>query len=64
MLGRDYAGYFQFGNERALARVLWRAESDPAYYARLKRQCAARRALTQPAREKNAVRELLREVTA
>jgi len=64
MLGRDYAGYFPFGNERALARLLWRAESDAAFYARLKRQCAARRTLTRPAREKNALRALLREVAA
>jgi len=64
MLGRDYIGYFPLGNERALARLLWRAESDPAFYARLKRQCAARRTLTRPAREKNALRALLREVAA
>jgi len=62
MLGRDYAGYFPCGDERALARVLWRAESDAGFYARLKRQCAARRDLTRRSREKNALRLLLREV--
>ena len=64
MLGRDYAGYFPVGDERALARLLWRAESEPEFYARLKRQCDARRELTRPAREKNALRSLLREFEA
>jgi glycosyltransferase involved in cell wall biosynthesis len=64
MLGQDYAGYFPFGDERALARVLWRAESDPEFYARLKRQCDARRGLTRRSREKTALRSLLREVQA
>jgi putative glycosyltransferase (TIGR04348 family) len=64
MLGQDYAGYFPFGDERALARVLWRAESDPEFYARLKRQCGARRGLTHRSREKTALRRLLREVQA
>ena len=31
MLGKDYAGYYAPGNERALARLLWRAESDAEY---------------------------------
>jgi putative glycosyltransferase (TIGR04348 family) len=62
MLGRGYAGYFSFGDERALARILWRAESDPGFYARLKRQCAARRTLTRPAREKAELRKLLRDL--
>jgi glycosyltransferase involved in cell wall biosynthesis len=64
MLGKDYAGYFPFGDERALARVLWRAESDPEFYARLKRQCGARRGLTRRSREKTALRRLLHEVQA
>ncbi len=49
MLGGDYAGYFPPGNERALARVLARAESDAEFYRRLRRQCAARRHLTRRA---------------
>ena len=64
MLGSAYAGYYPYGDERALARILWRAESDPAFYARLERQCAARRKLTDRAREKSALRQLLRELTA
>ena len=64
MLGRDYAGYFPLGDDRALARALWRAESDPEFYARLRRQCAARRALTRRSLEKDALRMLLRELPA
>ncbi len=62
MLGRAYGGYYEFGDERALARLLSRAETDRMFYARLKGECAARRNLTLPAREKAALRALLREL--
>ena len=62
MLGRDYAGYYPSGNERALARLLWRAESDAEFYRRLQRQCAARRHLTRRQREKRALQLLMREL--
>jgi len=63
MLGADYAGYYPPGNERALARLLWRAESDPEFYRKLKRHCAARRHLISRAREKDGLRRLLRELS-
>ncbi len=59
MLGREYAGYFRLEDERALARLLARAENDPAFYRRLARQCAARKALVSRAREKRGLRKLL-----
>jgi putative glycosyltransferase (TIGR04348 family) len=62
MLGSDYAGYFPCGNERVLARLLRRAESDPEFYQHLRRQCAARRHLTPRSLEKNALRTLMREI--
>lgn len=62
MLGTDYAGYYPLGNERALARLLWRAESDPEFYRTLKRQCTARRHLISRTREKDGLRLLLREL--
>ncbi|HEX6005351.1 MAG TPA: selenoneine biosynthesis selenosugar synthase SenB [Burkholderiales bacterium] len=62
MLGRGYAGYFPAGNERALARLLWRVESDPEFYRTLKRQCAARRALVDPRRERRALERLIAEL--
>jgi putative glycosyltransferase (TIGR04348 family) len=61
MLGRDYAGYYAPGNERALARLLWRAESDPDYYRLLKAQCRARRHLVSVSRERESLRRLLAE---
>ena len=64
MLGMDYAGYYPLGDERALAKLLWCAESDPEFYRTLKCQCAARRHLISRAREKDALRRLLRELSA
>lgn len=59
MLGEGYAGYYPVGDTAALATLLWHAESDPDYLARLIRQCAARAALFEPAREATAVQGLL-----
>ena len=59
MLGSDYAGYFPVENERALARLLRRAESDPSFYLKLKKQCVARRILVQPQREARCLKRLL-----
>jgi putative glycosyltransferase (TIGR04348 family) len=62
MLGRRYAGYFPVENEKALARLLWRAESDPDFYRRLKRQGAQRRPLFTPQREARSLRRLVKEL--
>jgi glycosyltransferase involved in cell wall biosynthesis len=62
MLGRDYAGYFPVEDEKALAGLLWRAESDAAFYRRLKSQCAARRPLVDPDREAGGLNRLLAEL--
>jgi putative glycosyltransferase (TIGR04348 family) len=62
MLGKGYAGYYPLEDERALARVLWCAETDPAYYKRLATQCLARSAKLTYARERGALRRLLAEV--
>ena len=62
MLGRGYPGYFPFGDERALARLIARAAREPAFYARLGRALRARRALFAPAAERRALAALLREL--
>lgn len=59
MLGRDYTGYYPLENEKALGRLLWRAESEAAFYRRLKAQCAARRPLVDPKREARSLQQLL-----
>ncbi len=61
MLGRDYAGYFPLGDERALAKLMARAETEPAFYATLARQCRQRRHLMRPARERQALAAVVNE---
>ena len=64
MLGARYPGYFRLGDERALARLLARAEREPAYYRALDRACAARAHLVSPARERTALQTLVGELAA
>ena len=61
MLGPRYAGYYPVENERAMAGLLWRAESDPAFYRKLRAQCKARRGLVAPRRERLELKKLLAE---
>ena len=61
-LGRDYGGFFPAGDTAALARVLWRAERDRAFLARLTAQTRARRRLFAPSAEKSAWRALFAEL--
>jgi len=60
MLGARYPGYFPVGRERALARLLARAERDGAFYRSLVRACAERRDLVHPRRERAALMALVR----
>jgi putative glycosyltransferase (TIGR04348 family) len=59
MLGDGYAGYFAVGDAAALARLIDRSIGDPAFYAQLRAQCAARAALFAPAAEQAAVLDLV-----
>lgn len=63
LLGADYAGYFPFGDTQSLADLLLRAETDTAFYQTLGAQCARRRPLFEPARERQSWQELLRELS-
>lgn len=63
MLGKKYPGYYPQEDERALARLLWRAESEPAFYRSLVTACATRRSLVAPRRELEALKRLIAEVT-
>jgi putative glycosyltransferase (TIGR04348 family) len=62
LLGSDYPGYFAFGDTGALAALLHRAETDAAFYARLRAACAARAGLVRPERERESLRALLAEL--
>lgn len=61
MLGQGYPGYYPLGDEHALAQLLTRAESEPAFYAELVRLCRERRKLMTPEREAESLRRLVRE---
>jgi putative glycosyltransferase (TIGR04348 family) len=62
ILGRSYPGLFPLGSTEGLARLLVRAEREPAFLAELRQRCRARRAVVSPAREKAALRALLVEL--
>ena len=62
LLGADYPGYFPIGDTEALARLLWRIETDVGYVARLRRAIARRAPLFKPERELAAWRKLLAEL--
>jgi putative glycosyltransferase (TIGR04348 family) len=62
LLGEDYPGYFPVGDTQALADLLWRAETDAAFYNTLRDGCTRLRPLFDPAREKQSWEDLLREL--
>lgn len=61
MLGEDYPGYYPAGDEHALAKLLRRAESDPAFHELLATRCESRRYLTLPDHEREALRAVIDE---
>jgi putative glycosyltransferase (TIGR04348 family) len=63
-LGADYPGYFPVEDTAALAGLLWRAETDIAFYAALKAGCARAALLVTPERERAAWDALLAELPA
>jgi putative glycosyltransferase (TIGR04348 family) len=63
LLGADYAGYFEPGNTAELARLLWRAESDPTFMSTLRQQCARLKHLVAPSREQREWKRLLSELS-
>jgi putative glycosyltransferase (TIGR04348 family) len=62
MLGNDYLGYFSFGDAKACAKLMARAESDANFYKQLTRACAKRAQLFAPHREQAAIRAIVRKV--
>jgi putative glycosyltransferase (TIGR04348 family) len=60
LLGRDHPGFFPVGDDAACARLLQRAERDPAFLLRLLQAGRRRAPLFAPAREAAALRGLLR----
>jgi putative glycosyltransferase (TIGR04348 family) len=60
MLGPDYAGYFDVGDDAALAELLLRCRDDSEFLPRLYQQCEARAPLFEPARERQLVHQLVK----
>jgi putative glycosyltransferase (TIGR04348 family) len=61
MLGEDYAGYYKLEDERALAKLLARAERDEDFCRLLRAQCRARARMMTPAEEKGTLGAVVRE---
>jgi putative glycosyltransferase (TIGR04348 family) len=59
ILGDAYPSLYDAGSSRALARLIERALTQPAFYTRLQRACEKLRPLVDPERELRAWRELL-----
>ena len=59
LLGDDYAGYYPVEDEKALAALLLKAESDHVFYKKLEQACIARQPLFTPENEARGWRELL-----
>jgi putative glycosyltransferase (TIGR04348 family) len=59
LLGDDYPGYYPVGDEKALAKLLQKAENDPAFYQSLEKAIQRRRKLVQPAFEMRSIKDLL-----
>jgi putative glycosyltransferase (TIGR04348 family) len=62
MLGDDYPGLFPVGDTQALAGLLRRAETEPAFNESLRAACDRLRPLFEPAAELAAWRDLLGEI--
>ena len=59
LLGDDYPGYYPVGDAEALAGLLVRAESDPAFMAELRQHCRRLQPLFASSSEQAAWRDLL-----
>ena len=62
MLGEGYNGYYPVEDERNLAMLLQRLETDRGFCAALKKQCARRLPLVQEKRESASLKMLLAEI--
>ncbi len=62
LLGRGYEGYFEVGDDAALAAAMRRFAAEPAFAARLAAQCAALAPRFAPTEEASRVRGLLADM--
>ena len=64
LLGAHYAGYFPVEDERALARLVTRAATNPTYYRKLRAQIAPLRKSVAPQAEAHALLAVMRDAIA
>jgi putative glycosyltransferase (TIGR04348 family) len=64
ILGDDYPGYFQPGNTRELAHLMWRCETEPEFLSDLANRCQTLMPLFDPSREQSAWLALLDDIRA
>ena len=62
LLGQDYPGYYPVENERALAELMLKAETDSSFYRDLEQACAVKQPLFTPENESRAWKELLNQL--
>lgn len=62
LLGEDYAGFFAPGDDKRLAELIERSETDARFYAKLQKQVKAKAPLFAPAREKAAIKQLVEQL--
>ena len=59
LLGDDYPGYYPVGDEKALAKILQKTESDAAFYQSLEKHIHKRREYVQPEFELKSIKAVL-----
>ena len=59
LLGDDYPGYYPVGDEKALAKILKKTESDASFYKSLEAHITKRVCYTQPSAEKRSIKSLM-----
>lgn len=59
MLGAEHAGYFELGDDAALANLIARARDEPGFLAALRMQTLARAPLFEPAEEQRRLVNLI-----
>ncbi|MFZ2219246.1 MAG: selenoneine biosynthesis selenosugar synthase SenB, partial [Rhodoferax sp.] len=64
MLGPHYSGYFEFGDDATLAKLLLRCREDATFLPLLRQQCEARAPLFEPAREQQLLLQLVKTLAA
>ncbi len=59
LLGEGYPGYFEVGDTRGLAKLLWQAETDSNFLTRLNAWCNGQALNFSPQRERQSLADLL-----